>query len=333
MPAQSRRGLDRCQKFSPLAKESLQGAARGRFDEQLRAFEIGPPRHAHRHRVVEHHVGVRGGVRPGTRRRQEGERVGELRRFGAQHGLVGVGRKAGLLALLQLRVGEGWVVVADERRVERVFGELRLDQHFAGQLGAPGVDFTVGDEHWRFRAQAYVVLHKPAGYECSQKPTFHPSVFTLLPPQLLLRGVQCVGRLDQDTTGLLLLSDDGQFIHQWSSGKKRTPKVYEVTLKHAVEQEFAERMVAGVELHDEPEPIAAAACELTSPTTLRLTICEGKYHQVKRMVAAAGNRVEVLHRSRVGGLDLPPELAPGQWRWLEAEDLARLADFVSPEAL
>ena len=198
--------------------------------------------------------------------------------------------------------------------------------------GAPGVDFTVGDEHWRFRAQAYVVLHKPAGYECSQKPTFHPSVFTLLPPQLLARGVQCVGRLDQDTTGLLLLSDDGQFIHQWSSGKKRTPKVYEIVLKHAVEQDFADRLVAGVELHDEPAPIAAAACELVGPTTLRLTICEGKYHQVKRMVGAAGNRVEALHRSRVGGLELPTGLAPGQWRWLEAEDLARLADYADLEA-
>jgi 16S rRNA pseudouridine516 synthase len=193
--------------------------------------------------------------------------------------------------------------------------------------GSPGIAFSVGDEQWRFRAQAYVVLHKPTGYECSQKPTFHPSVFTLLPPQLLIRGVQCVGRLDQDTTGLLLLSDDGQFIHQWSSGKKRTPKVYEVTLKHAVEQEFADRLVAGVELHDEPEPIAAAACELTSPTTLRLTLCEGKYHQGKRMVGAAGNRVEALHRGRVGALDLPSELAPGQWRWLEASDLQQLADY------
>ena len=193
--------------------------------------------------------------------------------------------------------------------------------------GSPGLAFSVDDEAWRYRAQAYVVLHKPSGYECSQKPTFHPSVFTLLPPQLLNRGVQCVGRLDQDTTGLLLLSDDGQFIHQWSSGKKRTPKVYQVTLKHAVEQDFAEHMVAGVELHDEHAPIAAAACELSSQTTLRLTICEGKYHQVKRMVAAAGNRVEALHRSRVGGLDLPGELAPGQWRWLEADDLQRLADY------
>ena len=195
------------------------------------------------------------------------------------------------------------------------------------QDGSPGLEFSVDEAPWRFRAQAYVVLHKPAGYECSHKPTFHPSIFTLLPPQLLTRGMQCVGRLDQDTTGLLLLSDDGQFIHQWSSGKKRTPKVYEVTLKHAVGEDFVVQLLAGVELHDEPAPIAAAACELTSPTTLRLTICEGKYHQVKRMIGAAGNRVEALHRSRVGGLDLDAALAPGQWRWLEAADLAQLADY------
>ena len=193
--------------------------------------------------------------------------------------------------------------------------------------GSPGIAFSVGDEQWRFRAQAYVVLHKPTGYECSQKPTFHPSVFTLLPPQLLIRGVQCVGRLDQDTTGLMLLSDDGQFIHQWSSGKKRTPKLYEVTLKHAVGEDFVAHLLAGVELHDEPAPIAAAACELSSETTLRLTICEGKYHQVKRMIAAAGNRVEALHRSRIGGLDLDGALAPGQWRWLEAADLHTLATY------
>lgn len=193
--------------------------------------------------------------------------------------------------------------------------------------GRPGLEFSVDGQPWRFRAQAYLMLHKPAGYECSHKPTFHPSIFRLLPPQMLTRGVQCIGRLDQDTTGLLLLSDDGQFIHQWSSGKKRTPKVYEVTLKHAASAELIAALLAGVELHDEPEPIAAAACVATGSHTLDLTICEGKYHQVKRMVAAAGNRVEALHRSRVGGLALDPALASGEWRWLEAEDLARLADF------
>ena len=195
-----------------------------------------------------------------------------------------------------------------------------------------GFRFTVDGTSWTYRKNAYIVLNKPADSECSHKPRFHPSVYSLLPQPLVTRGVQAVGRLDEDTTGLLLLSDDGQFIHQWSSGKKRTPKVYEVTLKHAVEQDFADQLVAGVELHDEPAPIAAAACELVGPITLRLTICEGKYHQVKRMVGAAGNRVEALHRSRVGGLELPTGLAPGQWRWLEAEDVARLADYTDPEA-
>lgn len=198
--------------------------------------------------------------------------------------------------------------------------------------GSPGLEFSIDGESWHFRAQAYLVLHKPAGYECSHKPTFHPSVFTLLPPQLLQRGVQCIGRLDQDTTGLLLLSDDGQFIHQWSSGKKRTPKVYEVTLKHAADEELIGALLAGVQLHDEPEPIAASACVATGSHTLQLTIREGKYHQVKRMVAAAGNRVEALQRSRVGGLQLDADLAPGEWRWLEADDLARLADYPAESA-
>ena len=194
--------------------------------------------------------------------------------------------------------------------------------------GSAGLEFQVGEQRWHYRAKAYLMLHKPTGYECSHKPTFHPSVFTLLPQQMLLRDVQCVGRLDQDTTGLMLLSDDGQFIHQWSSGKKRTPKLYEVTLKHAVGEDFVAHLLAGVELHDEPAPIAAAACELSSETTLRLTICEGKYHQVKRMIAAAGNHVAALHRSGFGGLSLGEGvlagLAEGGWVYLEAADLQQL---------
>ncbi len=193
--------------------------------------------------------------------------------------------------------------------------------------GSPGLAFTVDEQAWHYRARAYLMLHKPADYECSLRPQFHPSVFALLPPQFVTRGVQCIGRLDQDTTGLLLLSDDGQFIHQWSSGKKRTPKVYEVTVKHEITAELVDHLLAGVELHDEPAPIAAAACVPTGSHTLQLTICEGKYHQVKRMIAAASNRVEALHRSRVGGLTLDPALPVGAWRWLEADDLAQLADY------
>jgi 16S rRNA pseudouridine516 synthase len=195
----------------------------------------------------------------------------------------------------------------------------------AGSDGRAGLEFEVEGEPWHYRARAYLMLHKPAGHECSQRPTFHPSVFRLLPAPLVGRAVQCVGRLDQDTTGLLLLSDDGQFIHRWSSGRKRTPKVYEVGLADAIDERFVRALIDGVQLHDEPAPIAAAACEQTGPAALRLTICEGKYHQVKRMIGAAGNRVVSLHRSRVGGLGLDPALEPGQWRWLEADDLAALA--------
>ncbi len=193
--------------------------------------------------------------------------------------------------------------------------------------GRPGLHFSVDGEDWQYRARAYLMLHKPGGHECSNRPTFHPSVFRLLPRQFSARNVQCVGRLDQDTTGLLLLSDDGQFIHQWSSGRKQVPKLYEIKLKHPAAADLVATLLAGVQLHDEAAPIAAAACELTDPLHLELVIREGKYHQVKRMVAAAGNRVEQLHRRSVGGLQLDTALAPGQWRWLDERDLQALADF------
>ena len=194
-----------------------------------------------------------------------------------------------------------------------------------------GFRFEVDGVPWEFHEKAYVMLHKPAGTECSQKPSTYPSIYTLLPSPLRLRpqkgavqGVQAVGRLDQDTTGLLLLTDDGQFIHRMSSPRHHVPKVYEVTLKHAGDERQVERLLAGVTLEDDPKPVRAAACELTGEHQLRLTLTEGKYHQVKRMVAAVGNRVEGLHRSRIGGLVLPPDMAPGQWRWLDAADLAAL---------
>ncbi|MFT4242693.1 MAG: 16S rRNA pseudouridine(516) synthase [Acidovorax sp.] len=184
---------------------------------------------------------------------------------------------------------------------------------------------------WPYRAKAYVLLHKPAGTECSQKPSTYPSIYTLLPAPLRQRptkstvqGVQAVGRLDQDTTGMLLLSDDGQFIHRMSSPKKHVPKVYQVTTKHPVDAEQAARLLAGVVLDDDPTPVKAAACELVGSHRLDLTLTEGKYHQVKRMLAAVGNRVEGLHRSKIGAMELPEDLAPGAWRWLGEEDLQRL---------
>lgn len=186
------------------------------------------------------------------------------------------------------------------------------------------LSFSVAGESYRYRANAYLALNKPADYECSQQPRDHLSVFSLLPETLLNRGVQCVGRLDQDTTGLLLFSDDGGFIHTHTSPKKQIGKTYQVTCKHPFPPELIEKLLAGVQLHDEPAPLQARQCVALSGQRLQLVINEGKYHQVKRMIAAAGNRVESLHRSAIGGYVLPDDLPPGDWKWLQADDLAAL---------
>lgn len=200
------------------------------------------------------------------------------------------------------------------------------------QFEPEGLEFAVHSRAWRFQAKAYVMLHKPAGYETSQKPSAWPSIYTLLPSPLRQRpnkgstpGVQAIGRLDQDTTGLILLSDDGAFIHRMSSPKHHVPKEYQVQAADPVDDKQVRRLLEGVVLDDDPKPVRAAACVQTGPHSLSLTLTEGKYHQVKRMVAAVGNRVERLHRSRIGGLELPPDLRPGEWRWLGTEELALLA--------
>lgn len=183
------------------------------------------------------------------------------------------------------------------------------------------LEFTVYDEPWPYREKCYLVMNKPAHFECSHKPIHHPSIFSLLPDPLVQRGVQCVGRLDEDTTGLLLFSDDGQFIHRMSSPKWKVPKTYLVTTKHPITGDLLQQLRSGVQLHDEPEPIAALVCEQTAEHHLLLTLAEGKYHQVKRMVAAAGNRVDHLQRIAVGALRLTDELAEGDWRWLDPAEL------------
>ena len=192
------------------------------------------------------------------------------------------------------------------------------------EVDLAGLELTLDGVAWRYREKAYVLMHKPAGYECSRRPSHHPSVFSLLPPPLLQRGVQCVGRLDQDTTGLLLFSDDGQFIHRMISPRKGVAKVYRAVCAEAVTDAMLAALRAGVQLNDEPAPIAALACEKLDEHVLRLTLAEGKYHQVRRMIAAAGNHVEALHREAIGNYALPAGLPPGAWRWLETDDLKQL---------
>ena len=135
-----------------------------------------------------------------------------------------------------------------------------------------------------------------------------------------MRGLQPVGRLDEDTTGLLLMTDDGALIHRLTSPKKHVPKVYEIETLEPVTEAQIDELRRGVVLHDDPLPVAAAACEMTGELTLRMTLLEGKYHQVKRMVAATGNTVARLHRSSYGVLTLGDDLKPGQWRWLSGPE-------------
>ena len=197
-------------------------------------------------------------------------------------------------------------------------------QDAAAEFATAALEFDVDAVRWQYRERAYLMLNKPAGYECSRDPQHHLSVFSLLPGPLAARGVQCVGRLDEDTTGLLLLSDDGQFVHAYTSPKRKVPKTYLAMTRHALDETQLAALRAGVLLHGECQPIAAAAVHARSERCLQLTINEGKYHQVKRMIAAAGNRCEALHRERIGELTLPDTLEPGAWQWLDERDLAAL---------
>jgi 16S rRNA pseudouridine516 synthase len=191
------------------------------------------------------------------------------------------------------------------------------------ELDAEGLWFRVaGGERWPYRKRALVLLHKPAGYECSLQPGRHPSVYSLLPAPLCARRVQAVGRLDADTTGVLLFTDDGALLHRLTSPKHHVAKVYEVRCRHPVDDGQVGRLLAGVLLRDASDAVRAAACVATGERALRLTLTEGRYHQVKRMVAAVGNRVEALERSAIGRLGLDG-LAPGSWRWVDPDcDLA-----------
>ena len=203
-------------------------------------------------------------------------------------------------------VADGEVCIGGERVTQ-------YDRTFV----AEGLEFTVYGETWAYRAKVYIALNKPPGYECSRRPAHHPGVLTLLPEQYTWRDVQPVGRLDHDTTGLLLLSDDGAFIHAQSSPKHHVPKVYVATTHDPVTPELVAQLQAGVQLHDEPAPLVAQARRLDTHR-LEVILEQGKYHQVKRMLAAAGNHCDALRRVAIGGLRLDAlGLREGEWRHID----------------
>ena len=172
-----------------------------------------------------------------------------------------------------------------------------------------------------------LMLHKPVGYTCSTKDAGR-IVYDLLPARFRLRSplLSTVGRLDRDTSGLLLMTDDGQLLHRIVSPKSHLPKVYEATLAQDLRGDEVALFASGtLLLESETTPLAPATLDVLGPRHARLTLTEGRYHQVRRMFAATGNHVEALHRTRVGGLSLG-ELPAGQWRVLGDDDLSTLFD-------
>ena len=170
-----------------------------------------------------------------------------------------------------------------------------------------------------------LMLHKPVGYTCSTKDPGR-IVYDLLPPRFRLRSpmLSTVGRLDRDTSGLLLLSDDGALLHRIVSPKTHLPKVYEATLAEELRGDEADIFASGtLMLESEKEPLAPAHLDVVHPRFARVALTEGRYHQVRRMFAAVGNHVVSLHRSSIGGLALD-DLPAGQWRILDDADRDRL---------
>ncbi len=170
-----------------------------------------------------------------------------------------------------------------------------------------------------------LMLNKPAGYTCSTADSGR-IVYELLPPRFMRRNplIAPVGRLDRDTTGLLLLTDDGKLLHRLTSPKHHVPKTYEVTLARPLNGTEAELFASGtLVLRSETTPLLPARLEATGGQTVRLTITEGRYHQVRRMFAATGNHVERLHRAAIGPLTLG-DLPEGRWRVLGGDEVAAL---------
>jgi len=188
------------------------------------------------------------------------------------------------------------------------------------QVEHPGI--RIDGEALDPAAGVVLMLHKPTGYTCSTKDA-GAIIYDLLPPRFRLRSpvLASVGRLDRETSGLLLLTDDGGLLHRIVHPKLQVAKVYEATLARDLRGDEATTFASGkLMLESEKEPLAPARLEVLGPRQARLTLTEGRYHQARRMFAAVGNHVEALHRSRVGDLTLG-DLPAGQWRVLGADEV------------
>jgi len=178
-----------------------------------------------------------------------------------------------------------------------------------------------------------ILLNKPLGMTCLHKEE-GALVYDILPDRWRRRdpAISTIGRLDKQTTGLLLLTDDGDLLHRVISPRRHVAKVYRASLARPLQGQESALFASGqLVLEGEDKPLAPAGLEVLSPTEARLTVTEGRYHQVRRMFAAVGNHVEALHRERLGGLSLPDDLALGEWRLLTDAEIASI--FAEPSAV
>lgn len=182
------------------------------------------------------------------------------------------------------------------------------------------VEYDGNPLHLQFGPR-YFMLNKPQGYVCSTDDPDHPTVLYFLEEPTAYK-LHAAGRLDIDTTGLVLMTDDGQWSHRITSPRHHCEKTYLVTLESPVADDTAAQFTAGVQLHNEKDLTKPATLEVVSECQVRLTISEGRYHQVKRMFAAVGNHVVALHRERIGAIVMDEELGEGDYRPLTAEEIA-----------
>lgn len=177
------------------------------------------------------------------------------------------------------------------------------------------------DRMLELRGNLYIMLHKPQGFVCSHDDDHNPTAFVLL-DEPNVQDLHFAGRLDVDTTGLVLITNDGQWSHRVTSPKHKCDKTYRVWLDDPIGADYHAALSEGVELRGEKHLTKPAQLEVVSEKEVLLTIHEGKYHQVKRMFAALGNKVVGLHRERVGDILLDDDLAPGEYRYLTPEEIS-----------
>ena len=182
------------------------------------------------------------------------------------------------------------------------------------QVMLEGVQLTLPGER-------YLMLNKPAGVISATRDSDHPTALDLLPTELISK-LHIAGRLDADTTGLLLLTTDGQWSHRITSPRVDCPKTYQVSLSTPLSESAIKDLETGVMLHNDTKPTKPAQVRILEQKLIELTISEGRYHQVKRMLAAVGSHVEALHRHSIGGISLDPALEPGDFRELTEQEVA-----------